>query len=244
MAKNYWMVVLTPENYEISRQQEFTLLGLNSRQRKRAKRMEPDDRVLLYVGGSVRKWMVSATITSKYFEDRAPIWQPAGSPNEVFPFRVNMAPLIVMEEADAIDAMILAPRLDYLKRWDPEIWPLAFFETLHLLPQRDFRLIEDEMKRVFRHRRRVRPGRRRQQEGSGRPSVSGAVALAAEEGVTFDEDTIDDGILDFDDESNEPLDLGQDDPKYDYVVVPNGKGRYSNGHNGDAEDEDDEGDES
>ena len=46
-----------------------------------------------------------------------------------------------------------------MKRWLPESWPLAFFDTLHLIPQRDFSLIEGEMKRVVannsrRHTRR------------------------------------------------------------------------------------------
>jgi hypothetical protein len=44
--------------------------------------------------------------------------------------------------------MILGPRLDYVKRWAPENWPLAFWDRLHLLPQRDFRLIEGEMERI------------------------------------------------------------------------------------------------
>ena len=60
-------------------------------------------------------------------------------------------------EEDYIDALILAPRLDYVKRWAPEDWPLAFFDSLHLLPQRDFRLIEQEMRRnLSKHSRRNR----------------------------------------------------------------------------------------
>ena len=47
--------------------------------------------------------------------------------------------------------MQLGPRLEYVKRWPPESWHLAFFETLHLIPQRDFRLLEGEMKRVLRN---------------------------------------------------------------------------------------------
>ena len=49
---------------------------------------------------------------------------------------------------DIGDAMILGPRLEYVKKWLPENWPLAFLDRLHLLPQRDFRLIEGEMRRI------------------------------------------------------------------------------------------------
>jgi hypothetical protein len=43
---------------------------------------------------------------------------------------------------------MLAPRLEYVRRWVPEDWPLAFFDKLHLIPQKDFRLIEGEMQRL------------------------------------------------------------------------------------------------
>ena len=153
MPNNYWMVVQTPENHEITRGQGFTLHGLTSKQRRRARRMEPDDRILFYVGGSVRKWTAIVTVTSKYFEDRTPIWQSNGSRRELFPYRVKTTPSIVLDEADYIEAQILAPRLEYVKRWPPELWPLAFFDTLHLIPQRDYRLIEAEMRRIGRQRR-------------------------------------------------------------------------------------------
>ena len=153
MPKNYWMVVQTPENYEITRGRGFTLYGLTSRQRRRARRMEPDDRILFYVGGTVRKWTAIVTITSKFFEDTSPIWKSNGSRTEVFPYRVETSPTIVLDEVDYINALTLAPRLEYVKRWPPELWPLAFFDTLHLIPQRDFRLIEGEMLRAQRQRR-------------------------------------------------------------------------------------------
>ena len=159
MPNNYWMVVQTPENHEITRGQGFTLHGLTSKQRRRARRMEPDDRILFYVGGEVRKWTAIATVTSKYFEDRTPIWESNGSRRELYPFRVKTTPSIVLDEADYIEARILAPRLEYVKRWPPELWPLAFFDTLHLIPQRDYRLIEEEMKRI-RRQKRFRGGHR------------------------------------------------------------------------------------
>ena len=165
MPMNYWMVVQTPENFEITREMGFTLHGLKSPERRRAQRMEPDDRILYYVSG-LRRWTAIATVTSRYFEDRAPIWSSNGA-REVFPYRVRLSPFIVLDEKDYIDALLLAPRLEYLKRWAPERWPLAFVETLHLLPQRDFRLIEGEMKRVH-PKWRTRRRRGRHQRGHDR----------------------------------------------------------------------------
>ena len=159
MPNNFWMVVQTPENHEITRGQGFTLHGLTSKQRRRARRMEPDDRILFYVGGEVRKWTAIVVVKSKYFEDRTPIWESNGSRQELFPYRVKTSPSLVLDEADYIEARILAPRLEYVKRWPPELWPLAFYDTLHLIPQRDYRLIESEMKRIRRQKRSR--GRRR-----------------------------------------------------------------------------------
>ena len=171
MPNNYWMVVQTQENHEITRGRGFTLHGLTSKQRRRARRMEPDDRILFYVGGDVRKWTAIATVTSKYFEDRTPIWESNSSRRELYPYRVKMTPSIVLDEDDYIEASILAPRMEYVKRWPPELWPLAFFDTLHLIPQRDYRLIEEEMRRI-RRRRGSRGGWRdypkRSDEGSSR----------------------------------------------------------------------------
>ncbi len=153
MPNNYWMVVQTPENHEITRGQGFSLHGLTSKQKRRARRMEPDDRILFYVGGEMRKWTAIVVVKSKYFEDRTPIWESNGSRQELFPYRVKTSPSIVLDEADYIEARILAPRLEYVKRWPPELWPLAFFDTLHLIPQRDYRLIEAEMRRIRRQKR-------------------------------------------------------------------------------------------
>ena len=145
MATNYWMFVETPENYDITKGLGFTVYGFGPRYRRRAERMQPDDRALFYVG-RLRKWTASATITSRCFQDHAPIWKP-NTRERGYPYRVKLSPNIVLNEEDYIDALMLAPRLEYLKRWQPEDWPLAFYDRLHLLPQRDFRLIEGEMKR-------------------------------------------------------------------------------------------------
>ena len=152
VGRNYWMFTESPENFAIIRGMGVTLFGMGRRFRRRAERMAPNDRALFYVKG-VRKWAASATIASGCFEDDSPVFQSADS-NETLPFRVRLEPNIVLEEPDYIDAMFLAPRLDYIRRWDPTDWPLAFFERIHLLPQKDFRLIEGEMTRIMSRGRR------------------------------------------------------------------------------------------
>ena len=173
MPRNYWMVVQTPENFQISKEMGFAIHGVRYKHRRRAQRMEPNDRMLFYVSG-IRQWTATASVTSRYFEDRKPIWRSAGRGRpEQFPFRVELSPDLVLDEAEYIDALALAPRLDYLKRWPPERWPLAFIDSLHLLPQRDFRLVEAEMKRALSQRKKSAE-RQPSEDGEGEAESNGS----------------------------------------------------------------------
>ena len=151
MGRNYWMVSTTLDDFEVTRDRGYSIFGMGAKYRRRAQRMQPDDRMLLYVR-QLRKWTGVVSITSGYFEDRTPIWKPKTRGDD-YRYRVKIRPEIVLGEEDYIDALQLAPRMEYLKRWLPELWPLAFFDTLHLIPQRDFSLIEGEMKRNIRNKR-------------------------------------------------------------------------------------------
>ena len=165
VGRNYWMFVESPENFEIIKEMGVTLFGMGPKYRQRAERMAPNDRVLFYVKG-MRKWPATATISSTCFEDDSPVFKQSVS-GERFNYRVRLTPNIVLDEPDYIDAMLLAPRLQYLKRWVPEDWPLAFFDRLHLLPQKDFRLVEGEMQRIKpRGRALPRPERKKPTEES------------------------------------------------------------------------------
>jgi hypothetical protein len=178
MAQSYWMFVESPANYEISEKMGLTVCGLARSYRRRAERMQPNDRVLFYISG-IRKWAASATVASRSYIDETPVWN-SNRTDEVYPYRVKLNSAIVLRREDYIDAMVLGPRLEYVKRWAPEEWPLAFLDRLHLIPQRDFRLIEAEMKRIVSKGRR-RPGRnqgRRRGDHRARGPVQPPVQVA------------------------------------------------------------------
>jgi hypothetical protein len=146
--RNYWMLVMTPENFNITRNSGFKVQGATSSQRKKTLRFEPGDRLLFYLS-EVRKFSATATMTSKYFEDHTHIWTSPRS-EEDFPHRAQIKLDVVLNEEDYIDARIIAPRMEYVRRWPPEAWPLAFTGNLHLIPRNDFTLIEGEMRRIVR----------------------------------------------------------------------------------------------
>ncbi len=164
MGKNYWMVVDTVENFQTTRDLGYTVFGVGPRYKRRAQRMHPSDRVLFYVK-TICKWTATATISSNSFEDHTPIWKSTHKGDD-FMYRVKITADVTPVEDDYIDALLLAPSLEYIKRWVPEEWPMAFQDRLHLLPQKDFRLIEGEMKRNLSKRRR----RPRQYGADGAPA--------------------------------------------------------------------------
>ncbi len=175
MGKNYWMVVESLDNHTITQERGLGVIGFGQPFRRRVQRMQRGDMILFYVS-TTRKWTATATISSEYFEDYAPIWEPT-SRGEQYAFRVNLQPDIRLNEGQYIDAMFLAPRLDYLRRWTPEDWPLAFVERLHLIPQKDFRLIEGEMYRATGRRQPPqKQPRRRQKRGAPSGARDGAGA--------------------------------------------------------------------
>ena len=140
---NYWMIVSSAENFEISRDLGFELQGIKSRHRKKAERMEPGDRVLYYLTG-VQQFGGTATITSPYYEDSAPIWN-SKKKGEEYPFRFGIKPDLILEPGTYVDAKSIVPHLEYVKRWPPQHWHLAFQGNVHLLGEQDFSFIEGEI---------------------------------------------------------------------------------------------------
>jgi hypothetical protein len=151
MPGSHWMIVQTPEEFEITRQLGFTLLGVRAKHRRKAERMEPGDRVVYYLT-RCQAFAATATITSTFFEDHTPVWAPPGATSDEYPFRVHTRPNVVLEPHEHLDARQIAPRLLYVKRWPAEDWPLAFQGDIHLLSSQDFRLLESEMERVVARR--------------------------------------------------------------------------------------------
>ncbi len=145
MPRNFWMVVCNRENYEITKGLNFTVQGLKAEHRRKVQRVEAGDRLLYYVSG-IRRFAATATLTSTYREEETEVWKKEGSVNWLY--RIDITPEVVLEEDEYIQAGLLAHRLDYIRRWPPENWYMAFQGNLHLLPKNDFFLIEEEMKKL------------------------------------------------------------------------------------------------
>jgi len=146
----YWMIVSSLENYRKTQERGFTLQGLKTRHRKRAEMMRPGDRLLFYVTGRM-VFTATCTLTSGMFEEHSHVWRTTRR-EEDYPWRVRIRPEVVLEESEWVPAKELAYRLEYVRKWPPEHWTLAFQGHVHQLLQKDFKLIEDEIRRLERAR--------------------------------------------------------------------------------------------
>ncbi len=186
MPRNFWMITSNEENFNITVGLDFTKQALKSEYRRKVQRVEKDDRLLFYVSG-IRKFTATATVTVPYKEVDSNIWQNEGS--ATWPYLVEIKPELILEEEQYIPAGLLAHRLDYIRRWPPENWYMAFQGNLHLLPKGDFFLIEEEMKKLKFGRRYVLDapppastgGRSRKQRRSGGRKESPAKVASIEE---------------------------------------------------------------
>lgn len=142
----YWMIVSSPENFRKTRDQGFSVQGIKSRHRKRAEAMRAGDRLLYYVTGQMA-FAATCTLASGMFEEHSHIWRTARR-EEDYPWRLHLRPDHLLEEFEWVPAKELAYRLEYVRKWPPEHWTLAFQGHVHQLPQKDFKLVEDEIRRT------------------------------------------------------------------------------------------------
>ena len=142
------MLSMSEEHFDVTRAQGYNVQGFGLRQRRKTDRMVKGDKLLFYVKG-IRVFPVAATIISTVFEDEKPLWLST-LPNELYKYRVRTRGDFILRPEQYLQAIQIAPRMEYVRRWPPEMWPHAFFEELHLLPRKDFELIEEEMRKALR----------------------------------------------------------------------------------------------
>ncbi len=142
MPHNFWMINCNEQNYNVTQRLGFTGQGLKAEYRRKVQRVEPGDRVIYYVTGT-RVFTATATVTQGYEEVGSSPWIREGK--AAWPYRIGIKPDVVLENDQFIDAGLIAYRLEYVRKWAPEDWYMAFQGNLHLLSKSDFFLLEGEM---------------------------------------------------------------------------------------------------
>ena len=142
MPHNFWMINCNNQNFDITRDMGFSQQGLKAEYRRKVQRVEPGDRIIYYVSGQ-RVFTATATVTRGYEEVGSAPWVKEGK--TPWPYLIHIKPDVVLNQEQYIDAGLIAYRLEYLRKWPPEDWHMAFQGNLHLLSKGDFFLLETEM---------------------------------------------------------------------------------------------------
>jgi predicted RNA-binding protein len=140
--KSYWIIVGSPDNFAVTKEHNFTIQGMKSRQRKKAAQMKPGDKIVYYITGK-KAFAGIATITSEAFEDSTIIWKSNNKKrdSEVYPHRVNIEPDVILDEDNFLDAEETALQMKHVQKWPAKNWTLAFQGNVHKIDEEDFNLL-------------------------------------------------------------------------------------------------------
>ncbi len=138
-----WIVVGSPENFEIAKSRGFDMFGFKSTRRRESAEMKPGDKIIFYLTG-VMKFGGIVTITSDVFEDHSPVFKSEKKPGEDYPFRARTEPDRVLDKDQWLDVKDYATRLEMTARRG-EHWRLAFQGNLHKISQADYDMLSKDV---------------------------------------------------------------------------------------------------
>ena len=138
-----WILTGSLENFRINAERGFDRIGFKERRRRQAEQMRPGDEIVFYVTG-VQEFGAIARVTSEMFEERETIW-PAGRKDEIYPWRVEAEPVVVLEEERLIPAVGVVEELEHAAKWPAEHWQLAFQGQLRTVSEHDAALLRERL---------------------------------------------------------------------------------------------------
>lgn len=146
----HWIVVGGPEVFETTRQLGFTRHGFKSTRRLMANSIVPGDLLAFYVTGR-KQFAAIARVTTPVVEERTRIWTNTKKPEELYPYRAGIEPVVVLPQEQWLDAEPYHERFQWTQRWPRANWTLAYQGNLHSVPEGDFALLERDMRAAAAH---------------------------------------------------------------------------------------------
>lgn len=139
-----WILTGSPENYEATKDHDFTVIGLKERNRARALGIEPGDRIVLYLT-RVMAFAASIRVEGEMYEDRAKIWPGKPGKADIYPWRFHTSPEIVLDEPLWVPAQSLVGRLEHIAKWPEQHWTLAFQGQIRSVSDHDAEILTEQL---------------------------------------------------------------------------------------------------
>lgn len=137
----HWLLVSSPDNFEVSRSRGFDTAGMKTRWCKAAGEVRVGDSVFFYLTG-VKAIGGEASVTGPAYEDYEKIWEST-KPGEVYPHRFPISLVKARARGDYLPVTSFLDHYEYARRWPVKNWTLAFQGNVHRLGEADYRLIHD-----------------------------------------------------------------------------------------------------
>jgi predicted RNA-binding protein len=142
-----WILTGSLENFRINVERGFDMIGFKERRRRMAEEFEPGDEIFFYVTG-VQAFGGIARVKSEMFEDRSRIWPGKKGKPEIYPWRVEAEPVLVLPEEQFVPAEELVPDLEHVRKWPLDHWHLAFQGQLRTIGEADAELLRGRLTRA------------------------------------------------------------------------------------------------
>ena len=173
----YWIVVGSPDNFQVAVDRGFDLFGFKSTRRKASGEMEPGDKLVFYLTG-IKMFGGIATVKSDSFEDHSKLFTSVKKTEEDYPFRVKTKADIVLDEDQMLYVPDFVPLLEFTKKGETKSWAMHFQGNLHKISEADYNLLEKAMKsqKKAKGRAKVQPAGttakpKAQTKGKSKPKV-------------------------------------------------------------------------
>jgi predicted RNA-binding protein len=142
-----WLICTSEDNFQVDRQNNFSVEGFRARNRKLVSEVKPGDKFVVYIN-QLQRFGATLQATSKpYVDEQTKIWVEQ---DELWPCRFPTKPIVVLEEDQLLDAKKLVTQLTFITDEQKRVnWGLAFHQSLRKIPSDDFELIESEMRKIL-----------------------------------------------------------------------------------------------
>jgi len=139
-----WILTGSLENFRVTSEHDFRVIGIKERRRRLAEQIEPGDQLVLYIT-KVQAFAAVVRIVGAMYEDRTTLWPGKPGAPDPYPWRFETEPLLVLAEDELVPAEELAGDLEHVRKWPPEHWRLAFQGQLRGVSAADARLLATRM---------------------------------------------------------------------------------------------------
>ena len=143
MAKT-WVLTGSLDNFRATREHDFRLIGAKEGRRRMAEQIEPGDAIVFYVTG-VQAFGGMVRVTGEMYEDRTKVWPGKPGKPDLYPWRFETEPVLILDEDEFVPAEGLALELEHVRKWPADHWHLAFQGQLRTVSDADAELLEKRL---------------------------------------------------------------------------------------------------